>query len=76
MKASIFICALITVTLTGFAQESSSSREQLKQYVADLQKNQQLKQYAADLQKSPDDQALREKIIKLALTVDPLEPPA
>ena len=31
----------------------------------------QLQQSIAELQKSPDDQALREKIIKLALTLDP-----
>jgi hypothetical protein len=30
-----------------------------------------LKQYVADLQKKPDDQALREKIIKLALEMKP-----
>jgi hypothetical protein len=30
-----------------------------------------LKHYVADLQKSPDDQALREKIIKLALVMNP-----
>lgn len=40
------------------AQEPPSPREQLKQYTADLQKN-------------PSDDALREKIIKLALTLDP-----
>jgi tetratricopeptide (TPR) repeat protein len=31
----------------------------------------QLQQYVAELQKKPDDQALREKIIKLALTLKP-----
>src|ERR1700738_3831653 len=56
MKALLYILLLLAFNCVAFAQENP--REQLKQYVADLQK-------------SPDDQALREKIIKLALTLDP-----
>jgi len=47
------------VTSLGFSQSPPAGpRETLKQYVADLQKN-------------PQDDALREKIIKLALNIDP-----
>jgi tetratricopeptide (TPR) repeat protein len=49
---------LLLISQLSVAQQSSSPREQLKQYVADLQKN-------------PDDRALREKIIHLALTITP-----
>lgn len=59
MKTPYLILLIVIVTgSTVIAQDSASPREQLKQYVADLQK-------------SPDDQTLREKIIKLALTLDP-----
>jgi len=53
--------ALVLGVLPVRAQESSNPRETLKQYVADLQRN-------------PDDQSLRERIIKLALDMRP--PPA
>jgi hypothetical protein len=43
---------------TLVAAQSLSPREQLQQYIADLQKK-------------PDDQALREKIIKLARGMKP-----
>jgi tetratricopeptide (TPR) repeat protein len=49
---------LLLISQASVAQQSSNPREQLNQYVADLQKN-------------PADDALREKIIKLALTLQP-----
>jgi tetratricopeptide (TPR) repeat protein len=49
---------LLLISKASLAQQGSSPREQLKQYVADLQKN-------------PDDRALREKIIRLVLTITP-----
>lgn len=58
MKAHFFTLILLVGVSPAFAQDSSSPREQLKQYVAELQK-------------SPGDQVLREKIIKLGLTLDP-----
>jgi len=58
MKLGIFILIILAFNSLTLAQEGSTPREQLKQYVADLQK-------------SPDDQGLREKIIKPALTLDP-----
>ena len=54
----IFALILLIAVCPTFAQDSSSLRDQLKQLIADLQK-------------SPSDTALREKIIKLALTLDP-----
>jgi tetratricopeptide (TPR) repeat protein len=64
-KNSVLPIAALAFALTcpsrlANAQESPapSSREQLNQYVTDLQKN-------------PSDDALREKIIKLALTLEP-----
>lgn len=56
---SLFLCAL-TVS-TQQVEAASPSFEQLKQYVAELQKN-------------PGDQELRENIITLALELKP--PPA
>jgi hypothetical protein len=47
-----------TISIVGQQGGSLSPREQLTHYIADLQKN-------------PSDDALREKIIKLALTLDP-----
>lgn len=58
MKSLVCIGLLLVGCCVATAQDSSNPREQLKQYVSDLQK-------------SPDDQALREKIIKLVLTLDP-----
>jgi tetratricopeptide (TPR) repeat protein len=58
MKLFIFTLILIIAVSPRLAQVSSNPREQIKQYVADLQKN-------------PTDQVLREKIIRLALTLDP-----
>jgi len=52
-----FFLALIAVSVASLA-EVASPRETLKQYVAELQNN-------------PNDQALREKIIKLARTMKP-----
>lgn len=50
---------LLIVAISSIpAQQTPSPREQLAQYVADLQKN-------------PSDDVLREKIIKLALTLEP-----
>jgi tetratricopeptide (TPR) repeat protein len=58
----LFVCsALLGAAICEaplYGQPPLSSRQQLKQYVADLQKN-------------PSDDTLREKIIKLALTLDP-----
>jgi tetratricopeptide (TPR) repeat protein len=59
MKKHIFILILLIIVWPAVAQNNSNLREQLKQYVAELQKN-------------PSDQALREKIIELALTLDPI----
>lgn len=53
-----FLVLTVTLIVDVPAQQALSPREQLIQYVADLQKN-------------PEDQALREKIIKLALTLNP-----
>jgi hypothetical protein len=57
-----FATALVMLscfTILAVAQQPTTSpREQLKQYIGDLQKN-------------PSDDALREKIIKLALTLGP-----
>jgi tetratricopeptide (TPR) repeat protein len=60
---AVGVWVFILSPLTVAAQQSPnlSPREQLNQYVADLQKN-------------PSDDALREKIIRLALTLQP--PPA
>lgn len=59
MKSQIFTLLLVLIIgCQANAQDSSSPREQLKQYVAELQK-------------SPDDQALREKIVKLAREIKP-----
>jgi hypothetical protein len=52
------ICVGLILPRLGNAAESSSSRELLGQYVAELQK-------------TPEDQALRERIIKLELTLTP-----
>lgn len=59
-RALGLILWLLVSTNCAICQQESgiSPREQLQQYVADLQKN-------------PSDDALREKIIKLALTLDP-----
>ncbi len=58
-KFIIGLCwALTAIPLVAPAQESANAAETLKQHVAALQK-------------APGDQALREKIIKLALTFDP-----
>ena len=58
LLAGSFVCT----APRAFAQDSTSTADTLRQYVADLQK-------------SPDDQELREKIrekiIKLALTLNP-----
>lgn len=49
---------MFALNLVTRAQDSTGTTDTLKQYVADLQKN-------------PGDDALREKIIKLALTLNP-----
>jgi hypothetical protein len=56
-RLTTLMLVLLVIPLLSQAQ-SLSPREQLQQYVADLQKN-------------PEDQALREKIIKLAATLRP-----
>ncbi len=61
MKAKIigFVLFLLMVTLYNFVEaQSPNQQETLNQYVAELQKN-------------PDDNILREKIIKLALEMKP-----
>jgi hypothetical protein len=60
-RVAVMALTFSTLMFTAHAQEVASGpapREQLKQYVGDLQKN-------------PSDDALREKIIKLGLTLDP-----
>lgn len=58
----LFICLIIVAMFVGQAGgQTTSPRDLLKQYFADLQRN-------------PNDQGLREKIIKLALEIKP--PPA
>jgi hypothetical protein len=54
----IGLSILFAAGLAQTAPAQQSPREQLKQYIADLQRN-------------PSDDALREKAIKLALTLDP-----
>ena len=54
---SVAIILSITISTVAFSQTATH--------------NDQFKRHIAELQKSPDDQALREKIIKLALTLDP-----
>ena len=61
MKSLVCIGLLLVGCCVATAQDSSNPREQLKQYVSDLQK-------------SPDDQALREKIIKLVIDLE-AQPP-
>jgi tetratricopeptide (TPR) repeat protein len=60
LGSGIAFMGLLGLVLTASAQTNRppGSREQLLQYVADLQRN-------------PDDQALREKIIKVALDLRP-----
>jgi len=58
VRNSVILALLLLVVANLVAQQTGSPREQLNQYVSDLQKN-------------PSDDALREKIIKLALTVTP-----
>lgn len=61
MKLQLWLAVslfLITLMARGGAQTTPSPREQLQQYVAELQKN-------------PSDDALREKIIKLVVSLDP-----
>ena len=58
MRLQIFTIIVLLASYSAFAQDSSGPREQLKQYVAEWQK-------------SPDDQALLEKLIKLAAALDP-----
>lgn len=57
-RSLLLAAALFLTTAVCQAQVASSPRERLNQYVADLQRN-------------PSDDALREKIIELALTLDP-----
>ena len=59
LAAIFLVCILLRNTSPCVAQ------------VSDAKSPNQLKHYIAELQKSPDDQALREKIIKLALTLNP-----
>lgn len=54
----IVASAICAIPVRAQQASAASPREQLTQYVADLQKN-------------PSDDALREKIIKLAVTLDP-----
>jgi hypothetical protein len=55
----LFLVAVLSLSLSICAQaQSSTSQQRLQQYVADLQRN-------------PNDTALREKIIKLALEMKP-----
>jgi tetratricopeptide (TPR) repeat protein len=58
MISLLLAAAFATGSLHTRAQGTTSPREQLQQYVAELQNN-------------PDDQNLREKIITLALTIHP-----
>lgn len=58
MKVWFFVLILLMASSLVFAQDISAKREQFRQLVADLQK-------------SPDDEALRVRIIQLALTLDP-----
>jgi len=53
----IFLCFIEVVVMT-FSTQAQTPREVLNQYISDLQKN-------------PDDNALREKIIKLVQTMKP-----
>src|SRR5882762_8842840 len=54
-RRNVLVLGLLGLALTALSQ---TNREQLNQYVADLQKN-------------PSDGSLREKIIKIALTITP-----
>jgi hypothetical protein len=56
-SGTLLILVLYAIVMPAWAQ-TASSQQTLDQYVADLQKN-------------PDDTALREKIIKLAQTMNP-----
>lgn len=62
MRPSICMVA-VALALFGVARSTAQSPESSPR--------QQLKQCVADLQKSPSDDSLREKIIKLALTLHP-----
>lgn len=53
-----FLVVVVSMYSATAVAQSLSPREQLQQYISDLHKR-------------PDDQALREKIIKLALTLEP-----
>lgn len=57
-RSVLFVVTVLLMTAVCRGQEPSSPREQLTEYVAQLQKN-------------PSDDALREKIIKLTATLDP-----
>ena len=58
LAATLFLSLLRVAHAQQGVEKSASPREQLQQYVSELQKK-------------PDDQALREKIIKLAVTLEP-----
>lgn len=58
MKVRFFILIFLMASCIAFAQDSSGTREQFSQLLADLQKN-------------PEDEALRVRIIQLALTLNP-----
>ncbi len=62
MTARTFVTVVILISVGSLA---------LGQNVSTNSPASQLKQSIAELQKSPGDQALRERIIKLALTLDP-----
>lgn len=64
MRIGPSVCMIAMVlALCGVARSTAQSSESSPR--------QQLKQCVADLQKNPSDDSLREKIIKLALTLDP-----
>lgn len=59
MRTAVSVLSLLAgLVYSAYGQQPVSPREQLAQYVADLQKN-------------PSDDAVREKIIKLGLTLEP-----